>query len=94
MLAENTILVAGLPRLPSSTAPLDLCVGDPELNQALVRVEGDYVAILDDRDRPADSSLGGHMSDEPTPRGAREACIGNQGDRTRAILARLEPRLA
>ena len=39
--SENPILVAGLPRLPSSTPPLDLCAGDPQLNQALVRVESD-----------------------------------------------------
>jgi hypothetical protein len=39
--SENPILVAGLPRLPRSTPPLDLCAGDPQLNQALVRVESD-----------------------------------------------------
>jgi hypothetical protein len=39
--SENTVLVAGPPRLPGSTSPLDLCVGDLKLNQALVRVEGD-----------------------------------------------------
>jgi hypothetical protein len=37
--SENPILVAGLPRLPRSTPPLDLRAGDPQLNQALVRVE-------------------------------------------------------
>src|SRR5271166_3750092 len=78
--SQNTILVAGIPRLPSGATQLYLRASDVDLNQAFFRVEGDRVAVLYECDRPADGSLRRNMSDEPTPRTAGEARVGDQGD--------------
>ena len=83
---ENTVLVAGSPRLPGSTPPLDLRAGNLKLNQPLSASRAIGRHSSRQCDCPADRSLGGHMSDEPTQEAPEKRCVRNQGNRFKQSL--------
>src|SRR5699024_12014428 len=56
----------------------DLVFGDPHLQRAIVDVEEDRVAVLDQADQPAVCSLGGDVADRDTGGTAGEAAIRDQ----------------
>ena len=50
-------------------------------SRRLCRVDGDRVALLDQRDRPAHRGLGRDVADDHAVGAAREAAVGDQADR-------------
>ena len=68
-------------------AARELVVVDVELDQQPVRVDGDRIAFLDERDRAADIRFGRDVADHHAPRAAREAAVGDEADRFAEALA-------
>src|SRR5581483_252738 len=64
---EHAILVTRLRRAPRLAACGKLLGRHVELNEALAAVERDAVAVLDERDSPADEGFRRDMANEPAP---------------------------
>ena len=60
-------------------AACQLVLGDVELEQALVDVDDDRVAVLDEADETALGRLRGDVPDGDAAGAAREAAVGDQG---------------
>ena len=76
------------PALPGlSTLVCHRLVGElGAVETILVDVDGDGVAVLDERDRTAEQGLRGDMPDDETDGATREPSIGHEGDGN-ALLA-------
>src|SRR5438128_2638030 len=68
----------GAPRLPRLGAGVELSLGELDLEGALLGVEGDDVAVANQRDRPADGGFRAHMADAEAAGRAGEAPVGNE----------------
>src|SRR5699024_11222732 len=60
-------------------APGELLLGDVELEQALVHVDDDAVAVLDQADQPALGRLRGDVADGDAAGAPGEPAVGDQG---------------
>src|SRR5690606_37968604 len=60
------------------TPPLELGRLDLEVERALLSVDRDHVAVLNETDRAANGRFRSHVSDAEAPRRAREASVGDQ----------------
>src|SRR5690606_21906798 len=67
-------------RLPGLAALGQRGLIDFELDRARLGIDGDHVAVHDQRDRAAVGRLGADVANAETPRGAREAPVGDQRD--------------
>src|SRR5882724_9854957 len=65
-------------RLPAFFTAGEFGVGHLHFECALLGIELDDVAVLDERDRSAERGLGADMADAEAARRAREAAIGDQ----------------
>src|SRR5690606_15486111 len=65
-------------RLPCAAAPLQFLVVEVHVDRAVHGVDGDYVAVLQERDRTANGRFRSHMADAETARRAREAPVGDE----------------
>ena len=87
VLRQQAVRVARLRRLPLLAPRRELLRRHVELQQALLRVDGDRVALLHERDRAADVGLGRDVADHHAPGAAGEAPVGEQADRFAEALA-------
>src|SRR5690606_24734238 len=78
VLGQGTRLVAGLLGSPVSTAALDLCRVDVELDAPGRDVHPDGVTILDQADETANFRLGGDVADAHPGRPSGEAPVGDE----------------
>src|ERR1700730_4552994 len=84
---DRARLVFVLARLPALAALGELGVAQGDVDGALIGVDGDDVAVADQRDRAADSRLGPDMADAEAARRAREAAVGDERDLAAGALA-------
>src|SRR5713226_2905093 len=84
---EGAGLVVVLARLPVLAAGRQLGVAERDRDGALIRVDGDDVAVAQQRDRAADRRLGPDMADAEAARRAGEAAVGDQRDLAAGALA-------
>src|SRR3546814_2596755 len=75
---QRSRLVFGLAWLPLLLARRHLPGRNIDAEDALDRIDGDDVAILDQTDRAADRRLGPDMADAEAARGTGEAAVGDQ----------------
>ena len=77
-LARTPVAYARDRRFPLLSAALELGRLDEHVQAALVRVDGDAVAVLDQGDRAAVRRLGGHVADAEAVGAAGEAAVGDE----------------
>src|SRR5438105_6892473 len=87
VLAQHARRVARLRLLPLRAPLRELRLRHIHLDEALVRVDGDRVAALYQRERPAFEGLGRDVPHDHAPGAAREAAIGDEADRFAEPLA-------
>src|SRR5689334_23329549 len=78
VLAEHARGIARLRLLPLRLAPGELRLRHVRLDQALLRVDGDRIAFLEERDGPALVGFGRDVSHHHAPRAAGEAPVGDE----------------
>src|SRR5699024_10005629 len=80
-LGDLPLAVLGAPgqRALGVAAPGELLLGDVELEQALVHVDDDAVAVLDQADQPALGRLLGDVADGDAAGAPGEPAVGDQG---------------
>src|SRR5438874_10103616 len=84
---ERARLVLVPARLPALAALGQFGVAEGDLDGALGGVEGDHVAVAEQRDRAADCRLGPDMADAEAARRAGEAAVGDERDLAAGALA-------
>ena len=84
---KDAVLVAGVGCFPLLPSRRELFCRDTKLDQALLPVEGDYVAVFYERDCAPNERLRRDVPDDPTSRSPREASVGNESDRVEQSLA-------
>ena len=80
ILREHTTRVTRLRLLPLGEAGLQFRRWDSERDRALLGVDGDLVAVLDDGDRAADIRFGCDVADDEAVAASAEAAVGDEGD--------------
>src|SRR5690606_7392960 len=78
ILAQHPGLVRIGRRLPGLAPPHQLRLGHLQVERALLRIDGDDVAVLHQRDRSARRRLRPHMADAEAAGAAREAPVGDE----------------
>src|SRR6187551_2011556 len=68
----------GLARLPAVLPPRQLLIGERDVDRAVDGIDGDHVAVAQQRDRSAKRRLGADMADAKATRRAGEAPIGDE----------------
>src|SRR6185312_13058561 len=86
VLAEHATRVARRRRLPRGAAARDLAVFDVELQETLVGVDRDRVAVVHQRDEAARLRFRRDVPDHHPPRAAGEAAVGDEADRLAEAL--------
>src|SRR5260221_2463446 len=84
---EGAVLVFVLARLPGLAAGRQLGVAEGDLDGALIGVDGDEVAVAQQRDGAADRRFRPDMADAEAARRAGEAAVGDQRDLAAGALA-------
>ncbi len=87
VLRQHAGLVARLGLHPRLATLGDLSLGDVELDQALLGVDGDLVALVDECNQAALVGFRGDMADHHAPGAAGEAAVGEESDRVAEALA-------
>lgn len=80
VLGQGAAGVARGRRLPGLPARGHLVLGDLKVDDALLGVDDDVVAVMDERDRPAVEGLRHDVADNKAVGAARVAAVGKEGD--------------
>ncbi len=80
ILREDTTRVARLRLLPLGEAGLQFSSGNAQRDRALLGVDGDFVAVLDDGDGAANEGFRRDVPDHEAVAAAAEATVGDEGD--------------
>ncbi|TKW50631.1 hypothetical protein CTA1_5680 [Colletotrichum tanaceti] len=80
VLLQGALGVLGRRRLPLGLAPRHLLVRDARVDDALLGVDGDDVAVADEADGPALHGLGHDVADQEAVAAAGEAAVRQQRD--------------
>src|SRR4029077_8744288 len=75
---DGTGLIIMAPRLPGLAPRRHIAVADIDVENTLLRIDVDDIAVLDQADRPAHRRLGPDMADAKSARGARKTPIGDE----------------
>ncbi len=77
VLGEEPPRVARRRGLPSRAPPVELVVVDVELDETAVRIDGDRVALVHERDRAADVRFRGDVPDDHSPGAPGKAAVSD-----------------
>src|SRR5665647_1210319 len=78
VLGQHAARVTRFGLLPFFSARSEFLRRHVELDQQLVRIDGDRIPAFDERDRAADKSLRRNVTDHHAPGAAREAAVGDE----------------
>src|ERR1700682_4403602 len=80
VLGEQAARVARRRSFPLRAPPVELAVVDVKLNESAVRVDGNRVTLMHQRDRAADVGFRCHVTDDHAPRSAGKTAVGDKAD--------------
>src|SRR5216683_3530157 len=80
VLGEHSARVTGSRGLPSRAPAGELAVVDVELNEPAVRIDGDRVAFMHQRDRASDVRFRRDVPDHHSPGATGKAAVGDKAD--------------